>query len=181
MNCRSAPLLLVAALAGACGKGSPARNEIARVAAESKARIEAAARFRPPADGAVTDAQLDRYVRIRRAATSRGRNDEEAARAVGVDPEEFSWVRARVAEALVEADARRVRAAADEVYARTIASLRETRRSVKDAGTARSIDEQIAGLERERATFRRPQPAPPGLAANARRVAARRAEIDGPP
>lgn len=180
MNRRLALPLLAVALAGACGKGSAGRRELARVAAQSKARIEAAARFRPPADGIVTDAQIDRFVRVRRAATSRGRNDEEASRAVGVDPEEFSWVRARVAEALIEADTRRVRAASDEVYGRTIASLKETRRSVKDAATAKSIDEQIAGLERERASFRRPQPAPPAIAANARKVAARRAEIDGP-
>ncbi|MEO8432464.1 MAG: hypothetical protein ABI592_13210 [Acidobacteriota bacterium] len=181
MNRSRALLLLAAAFAGACGKGSAARNEIARVAAESRARIEAAARFRPPSDGALSDAQLDRFVRVRRAASSRGRNDGEAARAVGVDPEEFSWVRARVAEALIEADARRVRTASEEIYARTIASLRETRRSVKDPATAKSIDDQISGLERERATFRRTEPVSPGLGANARKVAARRAEIDGPP
>jgi hypothetical protein len=98
-----------------------------------------------------------------------------------VDPDEVAWVRARVDEALIEADSRRVRAASDEVYARTIASLRETRKSVRDAASARSVDEQIAGLERERATLRRPSSAPPAVIENARKVAARRADLESPP
>jgi hypothetical protein len=56
-------------------------------------------RFRPPADGRLTPEQLDHYVRVRRAA--RGRTDREAARALGIDPDEFFWVRGRILEALV--------------------------------------------------------------------------------
>jgi hypothetical protein len=152
------------------------------VARDSKARLDAAAaaavRFRPPADGVLTDAMLDRFVRVRRAA--KGRGEAEAAGAIGADPDEVAWVRARVDEALIEADARRVRTSSDEVYGRTLASLRETRKSVKDAPTARSIDEQIAGLERERVTLRRPSNVSASVAANARKVAARRMELEGP-
>ena len=43
----------------------------------------AVTRFQPPADGLLTDAQLGRYARVRRAA-SRGRSDGDSARAVGV-------------------------------------------------------------------------------------------------
>lgn len=162
----------------ACGgPDAPSRAGIARVARESKARLARVQRFRPPADGLVTDAMLERYIRVRRGA--KGRPDGDTARAIGVDPDEAAWVRARVDEALIEVDGRRVRAASEEVYARTIASLRETRRSVKDAATARAIDDQIVGLERERATLRRPSTASASVAANARKVAAHRSDLDG--
>ena len=132
--------------------------------------------FTPPANGLLTEAELDRYVSVRRAA--RGRTEADAARALGVDPDEHAWVRARVVEALTALDERRVRAASAETYARTVAQLHETRKSVRDPETAKSIDEQIAGLERERAAWKKPAPLPPPVAANLRRVEKRRAEIE---
>ncbi|MGH9315954.1 MAG: hypothetical protein ACRD1P_02445, partial [Thermoanaerobaculia bacterium] len=75
-------------------------------------------------------------------------------------------------------DTRRVRAASEETYARTLAALNETRKSVQDADTLRTLDEQIAGLERERTLWRPLEPVPPATAANAALVAARRAEIE---
>jgi len=172
-------VVLVAELTGACGGGSSGREELRRLARQSRASLNATLRFQPPADGVITDAQLERYIRVRRGA--KARTDSDSARAVGVDPDEVAWVRARVDEALIEADSRRVRAASDEVYARTIASLRETRKSVRDPATARSVDEQIAGLERERATLRRASAAAPAVVENARKVAARRADLESPP
>ena len=139
-------------------------------------RLQPILRFRPPADGLLTDPQIDRYLRARRAA--KGRSEQDAATAVGADPEEFAWVRTRIVEAVAALEEKRVRAAADETYARTVAAVKETRKSVKDRETLRSMDEQIAGLERERASVRRPPSLSPAIAANARRVAARRAEID---
>ena len=133
-------------------------------------------KFVPPPDGLLTDRHLDLYVKVRRAA--RDRSESDAARALGRDPDEFAWVRARIVEALVALDESRVREASAETYARAIASLRQTLRSVRDASTARTIESQIAGLERERAGMRRADPLPPGLAANARKVAARRAEVE---
>lgn len=135
-----------------------------------------AARFLPPGDRLLTEVQIDRYIRVRRAA--KGRSDQEVARAVGVDPEEFAWARARVVEAMIVLDAQRVRVASDETYARTIASLKETRKSVKDPQTLRTLDEQIAALEREKASLRQLDSSPPNIVANARRVMARRAEIE---
>ena len=67
------------------------------------------------------------------------------------------------------------------MYAKTIAGLRETRKAVKDPREARGVDEQIAGLEKERAALRRPEEVPPSVMANSKRVAARRAEIEGRP
>ena len=148
----------------------------ARVPPGPASRLQPILRFRPPTDGLLTDAQIHRYLRVRRAA--KGRSEQDASRAVGVDPEEFAWVRTRVVEGVAALEERRVRAAADETYARTVAALKETRKSVKDRETLRSIDEQISGLERERASVRRPPPLAPAIAANARRVASHRAEID---
>ncbi len=148
------------------GTGSPGLPAIPQVV-----------RFKPPADGVITESQLNRYVRLRRAA--RGRSDDEAARAVGVDPEEVAWVRARVLEALVYLDTSQVRTETEGTYTRTIASLREASKSVKDRETLRRLEEQIAGLERERAGLKA-EPPPGPVAANARRIAPRRAEFEPP-
>jgi hypothetical protein len=136
-------------------------------------------RFQPPADGLVTDAQLDRYVKARRAA--RGRGEEGASRAVGVDPEEFAWVKARIIEALVYLETAQVRGAAEGTYSRTIASLKEASKGAKDRETTRKLEEQIAALEKERAGLKAPDNAPPSVVANAKRIAPRRAELQAPP
>ena len=158
--------------AGACKRATPGKG----TSEAGVARIPVIIRFQPPADGLLTDAQIDRYVRVRRAA--RGRSDEEAARAVGVDPEEFGWVRARIVEALVALDTSQLRSSAEATYARTIASLRESAKSVKDRETLHRMEEQIAGLERERGSLKAGDKPPAALAANARRVASRRTEIE---
>ena len=160
-----------------CGRGSPAtRSEPGKAAGVPG--LPAITRFRPPADGLLTDTHVERYIRVRRAA--RGRLEEEAARAVGVDPEEFAWVRARVVEALVFLDTSQVRTGAEATYARTITSLKEAARNVKDRETLRRMNEQIASLERERANLKPPEAPPPAVAANARRVAPRRADFEVP-
>ena len=174
MNRRATALLGTALCLAVAACGKPEAKKAPQ--APAVPRIPAVARFRPPADGILTDAQIDRYLRVRRAA--RGRSEEEAARAVGADPEESGWVRARVVEALVFLDTAQVRTAADATYARTIASVREATKSVKDRETLRKMEEQIAGLERARASPRPPEVPPPAVAANARKLAPRRAELD---
>jgi hypothetical protein len=133
-------------------------------------------RFEPPADGLLTDRHLDLYGKVRRAA--RDRSESDAARALGVDPDEFAWVRARIVEALVALDASRVREASSQTYARAIASLRTTLKSVRDPQTSRTVESQTAALERERAGMRRSDPLPAALASNTRKVAARRSELE---
>lgn len=159
--------------AGACGRAAPRKG----AAAPALPRLPVIVRFQPPANGLLTDTQIDRYVRVRRAA--RGRSDEETARAVGVDPEELGWVRTRIVEALVALDTSQLRTASEATYARTIASMREAAKSVKDRETLRRMEEQIAGLERERGSLKAGDKPPAAVAANARRVAPRRAEIEG--
>jgi hypothetical protein len=148
--------------------GSPSRSAVPAV--------RSAARFVPPADGLVTDAQLDRYVKVRRAA--RGRTDEKTAQAVGVNAEELAWVRSRVLEAVVYLETTQVRNAADGTYARTIASLKEAAKGARDRETIRKLEEQIAALERERASLKTADATPPAVIANARKIAPRRAELE---
>ncbi len=132
--------------------------------------------FRPPEDGILTSDQVDRFLRVRRAA--KGRTDAESARALGISPEEISWTRGRIVEAMVALEERRVRESSAEVYAKTIATLRAARAGVTNAERAKALEEQIATLERERSSLRSTETPEPALAANMRRVAARRAEIE---
>lgn len=132
--------------------------------------------FAPPADRLLTDRHLDLYVKVRRVA--KDRSEADAARALGQDPDEFAWVRARIVEALIALDESRVRQASAETYARAIASLRATLKSVRDPQTARTIQGEIAALERERAGLTSPDPLPTDVAANARKVAGRRTELE---
>jgi hypothetical protein len=117
------------------------------------ARPPSSARFQPPADGLLRPAHIDAYVRVRRAA--KGRSDADAARAVGVSPDELAWTRARIVEALVALEADRVRRASLDVYGRTLASLRRTLDSLRDPESARRVQEQLAAIERERDSLRR--------------------------
>ena len=172
---RAVSLVLLAAVA-ALGASS-CRGEKPRPAAA----IEGAggllsAHYQPPPNGLLTDRHLDLYGKVRRAA--RDRSESDAARALGVDPDEFAWVRARIVEALVALDASRVREESGQTYARAIASLRETLKSVRDPKTSRTVESQIAALERERAGMRRSETLPAALAENVRKVAARRSELE---
>jgi hypothetical protein len=147
-----------------------------RTPGQAAAALKGLVRFRPPADGLITQTELDRYIRVRRGA--RGRTEVEAARAVGVDLDEYAWVRARVIEALVALDTRKVRAASEETYVKTIAALRRARQDSRDRVGQRTLEDQIAALERERASLKQIDTPPAAVALNAKRVAPRRAEIE---
>ena len=173
-NPAAATLLAAAALAApglGCRRVDPQNLPSVR-----RLKSSLAPRFSPPATGELTPAQIDLYLRVRRAG--RQGSDVEAARALGVDPVEYVWVRSRVIEALAYLDARRVQDGAGEAYARSAAVLREARKETRDPRTASRLDAEIAAVGRESAAARRSDP---GLAAgqrNADIVARRRAEID---
>jgi hypothetical protein len=179
---RRAIVLLVAGTVGLCDL-SCRRERTGGGAAPTSGPPAAAGplrpQFQPPANRLLTDRHLDVYVKVRRAA--RDRSEADAARALGIDSDEFAWVRARVVEALVALDEAHVRQQSSETYARTIASLRQTLKSVRDPETARTVEAQIAGLERERTGMRASDPLPADVAANARKVAGRRAELEAAP
>jgi hypothetical protein len=132
--------------------------------------------FTAPADGLLTDAQIERFLKVKRDA--RAVEGPDALHAIGADLAEFLWVRARVREALLAWEADRVAAAAAESYARARAALREARRSARDAKTIARLDSEIAAVERERASLRKNSTLPPAALKNASRLAPRRAEIE---
>jgi hypothetical protein len=172
---RGAALILaiaLAAAAGACKRAEPGGLDPVRAI---RGRLEP--RFRTPADGRLTDAQIETYLRVRRAVRGTA-SEEAAAHALGVDPAEVDWVRGRIIEAFSLLDSRRVAESGTEAYTRAIASLRQARATAGDPRTAAKLDAEIAGAERERAALKRPDPAPRAAAANAARLAPRRAEIE---
>ena len=138
-------------------------------------RARALPRFHPPADGVFTDAQLAAFLKVRRAAGNR--SEAEAASALGVDPVEIAWVRARVIEALLALDARQVTEAAFESYGGAIAHLREARKATRDPKAAARLELEIAGLERERTSLRRGESPAAASSKNAAHLAPRRAEL----
>jgi hypothetical protein len=133
-------------------------------------------RFRPPADGLLTESMIDRYLKVRRPA--RGQPEADAASALHVDPDEIVWVEARIREALAELEARRLRAETEDGYARAIASLKQARESIRDKESVRTLNEQIGTLEKERASLKALDAGTPELVANARRISGHRSEID---
>ena len=132
--------------------------------------------FVPPSDGLLTPGHIDLFLKVR--ASSRGGTVGEALASSGADVGEFTWVRARIQEALMALEADRIAAASSESYARGIAAVREARKAARDAKTAARLDAQIAALERERATLRRPNAGIASVSKNAVLVARRRAEIE---
>lgn len=175
---RAAVAVLAISAAAACGRDrrQPAVDPARAIRNLPGGSLLPTPAFRPPADGILTADGVDRLLRVRRAA--KGRTDAEAARALGISPEEIAWTRARVTEALVALDERRVRESSAEVYAKTIATLRAARAGVTNGERARTLDDQIATLDRERASLRTAETPAPALAANMRIVAGRRAEIE---
>ncbi len=172
-SCRSCRILLLAV--AACGR----REQAASLDAVRALRSRVEGRFEPPADGHLTEAQIDLYLRVRREAGPAGSN-VEAGRVLGALPGEFAWVRGRIVEGLLALDAQKVTSAALESYGKSIAALRDVRRRVADSAPrdAAKLDGQIAALERERATLRASEAVAPGAAANAARIARRRTEIE---
>jgi hypothetical protein len=162
--------LAAAGVVSSCRRFEPRRLDPVR-ALRSRVRP----RFQPPADGLVTERQIQMYLSVRRAAGSG--SDADAARALQADPVEFVWVRDRVVEALMALDARDVAEPVIESYGKAIATLREARRTAREAAAIARLDAEIAALERERAAVRSPDPGP-GAAVNAVRVRPHRAAIE---
>jgi hypothetical protein len=173
------PALAILSVAGVLLPGLAACGRTERASAEAvravRSRLEP--RFEPPADARLTDAQIDMYLRVRRAAGDAG-SGSDAAHDAGAAPAEFDWVRARVIEALIALDSGKATAAAQESYGRALAALQEARRGAVDAASANRVEREIAALERERQSLRRPDPLNALVAANAARIEKRRAEIE---
>ena len=167
------PVLILAALPGGlcCRKIEPAKLDPVRAL-----RSRVGPRFSAPADGQLTQRQVDMFLRVRGQTGSE--SDAQAARALGIDPLEFVWVRARIVEALGALDSRGVVDAAIESNTRALAALRQVRAATRDPKATARLDAEIAGIEKQRAALRKADPVAPQLQRNAALVAPRRAEIE---
>lgn len=126
-----APLLaalMTLALLAACGR-EPKRNEAA---------------FTPPADGRLTETQVERY--LRKAPD-------------GFRPRELDWVRARVQEARLIGKAGALDRRVVESRRRILRSLEERRQALKDPAKKAEADRRIAEIRRLLADAP-PEPAP---------------------
>lgn len=166
---------LLAALAlGACRDGTPPAGG----PPESR-RSAAAGRegYRPPADGILTAAQVQAFVKVREAtvralSTPGGRAPLEgeegisdasearaaevrAARSLSVPVEEHFWVRERILEAEAADLTAKLNADVLALLERTLASLRNRRPAAPDDASRQLLDEQIATFEAEAARVRR--------------------------
>jgi hypothetical protein len=171
---RPARLVLVLAAAAAALAGCR-KLETREMSAVQALRARARPRFQPPADGLLTAAQIDMFLKVRQAAGRQAPSD--VAGGLGVDPAELAWVRARIAEAILALDAKQVGDSTYETYGAALGRLRETRRATRDAKAAARLDAEIAALERERATLRRNDSASPA-SRNAVLIAGRRGELE---
>jgi len=126
--------------------------------------------YRPPADGRVTVAQVETYLSIldRVRLDLRGARptpagdplttvpaDVAAARARGVNAEEFLWVKERVLEADAAAMTARLNASALALLEKTLGDLKARRADAADEGSRKLLAEQTAQFEAEAERIRR--------------------------
>jgi hypothetical protein len=126
--------------------------------------------YRPPADGRVTGPQVEMYLSIldRVRLDLRGAKptpagdplttvpaDVAAARARGVNVEEFLWVKERVLEADAAAMTVRLNAAALALVEKTLSDLKARRADAADEGSRKLLAEQTAQFESEAERIRR--------------------------
>ena len=196
---------VVGVLAAACagcgspdaGPGIPASAPLSRAATRDV--------YRPPAGGRVTGPQVEMYLSIldRVRLDLRGAKptpagdplttvpaDVAAARARGVNVEEFLWVKERVLEADAAAMTARLNAAALAMLEKTLGDLKARRADAADEGSRKLLAEQTAQFEAEAERVRREskQREPESVRANMKtlepfraRLAAAQDAVERPP
>lgn len=122
--------------------------------------------FEPPADGKLTDEQVRMYVaatkdpsgpatelpadaeegKLLAALENQSRDQVEAARQLGYDPDEFQWVQARIMEAQLPVEVQLDGLAADMKEA-MIEGLEKRRDDTADPEERARLEKQIAVLE----------------------------------
>ena len=162
-------LLVVLAAAGV-GCGSPDANPAAPASAPLSRAAEPRDVYKPPADGRVTAAQVEMFLSVldRVRLDLRGEKptpaadplssvsaDVAAARARGVNVEEFLWVKERVLEAEAAIMTVRLNAAALAMLEKTLADLKARRADAADEGSRKLLAEQTAQFEAEAERVRR--------------------------
>jgi hypothetical protein len=189
MKCLLVPVVVAAGFVG-CQRGPAPEAHAAASASPSSAYWRP---FEPPADGRITAAQVEAYIAVRRRALEIARSgpaasdlpdrlaglamaESRAARDLGVDPDEYYWVGARVAEATppppelsglmsaIEASARKGREGVRQQAAAAGVAVAPERPAVDDAARAdnrRLLERYRAQLDALRAPAARTSPAPP--------------------
>lgn len=172
---RRACLLLIAA-AVACGRESPA------VRAPIPPPIERP--YRPPADGRLTERQVQAYV----ASLRSGAGASRPGREVGEDADSFDgrrgddeylWVRQKVLESEMRLDEEAAARREVEIDRKTARSLQGVLAASTDPPTRESLGRQVADLERRAAERERElkKAAAPAAEANDSLVARYRRQI----
>jgi hypothetical protein len=139
---RSIGIVAIAA-AIACGGEAP----VARAPSGPTERL-----YRPPADGRLTEAQVQAFVARLRAPKAAAREADEGASPDGRRAtDEDLWVRQKVLEARMRIDERTAARREAEIDRKTAEALRGAAASSTDPATRDSIAKQIADLERRAA------------------------------
>lgn len=149
-------LLLVASLMVLVSCGAPRETENGRPGAPARPRA-----YMPPADGRLTDAQVAKYVAFlqNRARLSPAEADSEgesrvdreaeAARSLGVNPDEIRWIGQKVLEARIRIGEKEAERRNLDTYRATIVSLRKALDASTDPATRSTVSRQIGELEKE--------------------------------
>jgi hypothetical protein len=110
--------------------------------------------YKPPADGRLTRRQVKMYLAVqgREQALRRGGADGataglRAAHELGYNPQEYAWVRDRVADAEMLQTTAGLRRQVAEARQEILARLRQQRDAAKSAGEKAEIEKQIQELE----------------------------------
>ena len=170
-NVRRRVTELLAVLAAVCaGCGSPDAAPGATASAPLSGAAGTRDVYRPPLDGKVTPAQVEMYLSVldRIHLDQRGARptpsgdplstvpaDVAAARARGINVEEFLWVKERVLEAEAAMMTARLNAAALAMLDKTLADLKDRRADAADEGSRKLLAEQTAQFEAEAERVRR--------------------------
>lgn len=141
----------------------------------------AKAEYRPPADGRLTERQVEMYVKVEaRSRKIRGNDpataDLRAARELGVNPKELLWVQDRVREAESAGAGAILDSKIQESRLRVLRFLEEERKKAVDPGRRAEIDRQIGEL---RALMKGSRPSlGPGVRHNAALIAKHRDDLE---
>jgi hypothetical protein len=151
------PVLAGAFLSWGCGHAPAGEAKAVKPVGESRREAvrpgEEIARYRPPADGRLTERQIEMYIEVERReremraadlATARFR----AARELGYDPNEIAWVETRVREAERATASRTLEKRLTVGRERYLAALETERRQTGDGAKRTRLTEQIADFRR---------------------------------
>ncbi len=156
----------LALAAGACGRSETAPEASKAAGPAFETRVES---YRPPADGRLVPGQIEKYIEVRTRASQRAARpvpeppeqqglgdallatppDLEAARALGVNTEEYLWVKEKIHEAEGARLAAKLDADFIDLLTKNLATLAKRRAEAQDEPSRKLLSEQLATFENE--------------------------------